>query len=387
LPGLDWINGLIIEEDLSFGESLLGLSRRYRISEEDLARLNRIVSPDQLFVGYPALLPTERGEQTNDRRVPLGISSSLLEFAVASNSNVWSLAAANRLSGTWDAVPGDVLHVPGSAEGGGPSALPSPVGAITISSDGFVQGRTTVIQVASSEPVLLDGELMGSGLHFFSNEQGVNIALQGLHALAEPGFYPMRLTVADQGGEFSFSQAVRVLPGGYGFETITVDPSFLEPTVEQAESARINEIVGVATPEKLWSGYFQVPSPFGDTFNSLFGTRRSFNGSDFIYFHAGLDFGGGLGVQIFAPAAGQVVFAAPLEVRGNATIINHGWGVYSGYWHQSEILVQEGQMVEPGQVIGIVGNTGRSSGAHLHWELWVGGVQVDPLDWLARIYP
>jgi murein DD-endopeptidase MepM/ murein hydrolase activator NlpD len=145
--------------------------------------------------------------------------------------------------------------------------------------------------------------------------------------------------------------------------------------------------VGVATPEKLWSGYFQVPSPFGDTFNSLFGTRRSFNGSDFIYFHAGLDFGGGLGVQIFAPAAGQVVFAAPLEVRGNATIINHGWGVYSGYWHQSEILVQEGQMVEPGQVIGIVGNTGRSSGAHLHWELWVGGVQVDPLDWLARIYP
>jgi murein DD-endopeptidase MepM/ murein hydrolase activator NlpD len=104
-------------------------------------------------------------------------------------------------------------------------------------------------------------------------------------------------------------------------------------------------------------------------------------------FHTGLDFGGGDGLPITAPAAGQVVFAGPLTVRGNATIIDHGWGVYSGFWHQSAIQVQVGQMVEQNEVIGLVGGTGRVTGAHLHWELWVNGIQVDPLDWLIDTYP
>jgi murein DD-endopeptidase MepM/ murein hydrolase activator NlpD len=82
-----------------------------------------------------------------------------------------------------------------------------------------------------------------------------------------------------------------------------------------------------------------------------------------------------------------VVFAGALEVRGNATIIDHGWGVYSGYWHQSEVFVQVGDWVEPGQVIGAIGNTGRSTGAHLHWEIWAGGISVDGLQWLENEYP
>jgi murein DD-endopeptidase MepM/ murein hydrolase activator NlpD len=68
-------------------------------------------------------------------------------------------------------------------------------------------------------------------------------------------------------------------------------------------------------------------------------------------------------------------------------MIDHGWGVYSGFWHQSEFKVQVGDMVDAGQIIGLVGDTGRSTGAHLHWELWVNGVQVDPLDWLQQEYP
>jgi murein DD-endopeptidase MepM/ murein hydrolase activator NlpD len=103
--------------------------------------------------------------------------------------------------------------------------------------------------------------------------------------------------------------------------------------------------------------------------------------------HTGIDFCGGEGLPIFAPAAGRVVFAAPLTVRGNATIIDHGWGVYSGFWHQSEIQVNVGDVVEQGQVIGLVGGTGRSTGPHQHWEVWVNGVQVDPLNWLNQAYP
>jgi murein DD-endopeptidase MepM/ murein hydrolase activator NlpD len=94
-----------------------------------------------------------------------------------------------------------------------------------------------------------------------------------------------------------------------------------------------------------------------------------------------------VGDPIYAAASGVVVFAGPLTVRGNATMIDHGWGVYSAYMHQSEILVNAGDHVEKGQLIGRVGNTGRVEGAHLHFEILVGGVPVNPLAWLTEEYP
>ena len=68
-------------------------------------------------------------------------------------------------------------------------------------------------------------------------------------------------------------------------------------------------------------------------------------------------------------------------------MLDHGWGIYTVYGHQSETLVEVGQQVEAGQVIGRVGTTGRSTGPHLHWEVWAGGVQVDPQQWLTQTYP
>ncbi len=74
-------------------------------------------------------------------------------------------------------------------------------------------------------------------------------------------------------------------------------------------------------------------------------------------------------------------------VRGNATFIDHGWGVYTAYYHQKEIDVAVGQQVQAGQLIGQIGATGRVTGPHLHFEVWVNGIQVDPLDWLNNTYP
>jgi murein DD-endopeptidase MepM/ murein hydrolase activator NlpD len=68
-------------------------------------------------------------------------------------------------------------------------------------------------------------------------------------------------------------------------------------------------------------------------------------------------------------------------------MIDHGHGIYTGYMHQSEIYVKPGQAVKAGGLIGLVGGTGRVEGPHLHWEVWAGGVQVDPIDWLANSYP
>jgi murein DD-endopeptidase MepM/ murein hydrolase activator NlpD len=228
-------------------------------------------------------------------------------------------------------------------------------------------------------------------LHFFQSNVE-QVALQGVHALLEPGVYPLRIeaTLPD-GNKQAFEQMVVVTSGGYGSEELYVPAETIDPAVTEPENQIIFSIINPATPTRYWDGIFASPAVYPDEFTSLYGRHRLYRGTgtDLVIegFHTGLDFAGGEGLQIFAPAPGKVVFAAPLTVRGNATIIDHGWGVYSGFWHQSQIAVQVGDTVETGQVIGLVGGTGRVTGAHLHWEVWVNGVQVDPLDWLNETYP
>jgi murein DD-endopeptidase MepM/ murein hydrolase activator NlpD len=141
------------------------------------------------------------------------------------------------------------------------------------------------------------------------------------------------------------------------------------------------------TLEKMWTGLWGWPHDLVNEVTAAYGDFRTYNGGVSQGYHYGVDFGGGALLSIYAPAPGIVVFAGPLDVRGNATFIDHGWGVYSAYYHQEEIYVQVGDVVEPGQIIGIVGKSGRVSGPHLHFEVWVNGVPVEPLDWLTRVFP
>lgn len=388
LPGMDWISGLLVRKEMAFGESLQSLSIKYRTTTATMARLNRISSREQLFVSVPILIPTERGEDLSMGRAIVGSGVSMLEMAIDSGTNPWSIAEANQLRGGWGAIPGQVLYLPGTNQPG-PGGLPSLVGEVQISSAGFVQGKVVVFIISAvDEYNSLKAILINKEFRFFRDERGGAVAIMGIHAMTPPGFYMLTIEgEVDNETIFTFTQTVMVRSGGYRSEAFSVDPAFLDPEISNAESARIELLVAASTELKRWEGYFLIPSPFGDTINSFFGTRRSYNGSDYDFFHGGVDFGGGLGVQVFAPAAGIVVFAEAVEIRGNATIIDHGWGVYTGYFHQSEILVKVGDNVQPGQVIGIVGSTGRSTGAHLHWEMWVSGIQVDPLDWLTILIP
>ena len=94
--------------------------------------------------------------------------------------------------------------------------------------------------------------------------------------------------------------------------------------------------------------------------------------------HAGLDVGAPEGAAIRAPLAGIVKSAGPRGGYGNAVEIDHGNGLTTLYGHASELLVQPGQSVEAGQEIARVGSTGRSTGAHLHFEVRLGGRAIDP---------
>jgi murein DD-endopeptidase MepM/ murein hydrolase activator NlpD len=211
--------------------------------------------------------------------------------------------------------------------------------------------------------------------------------------MQRPGLYPLSVEGEFPDGKpFGFTQMVPVLAGDFAYESFDVPPDTIDPANTEPEDKIWNSLPVEANLERMWEGIFGIPvtTPVPDCYSSQYGNRRSYNGSPYNYFHTGLDFCYNYNldvVEIRAPAPGEVVFTGELIVRGKATMIDHGWGVYTGYMHQSEILVEVGDLVEAGQVIGHAGGTGRVSGPHLHLEVWVGGVQVNPLDWLQRAFP
>ena len=121
--------------------------------------------------------------------------------------------------------------------------------------------------------------------------------------------------------------------------------------------------------------------PVRGAVNSEFGNRAS-PWSKATEFHGGLDINAGMNTPIYAPAAATVFFAGKQPDYGNAIILDHGQNIRSLYGHLSKLAVQNGQKVERGMVIGYTGNTGRSSGPHLHYEILVKGQPVNPRAYL-----
>ncbi len=94
--------------------------------------------------------------------------------------------------------------------------------------------------------------------------------------------------------------------------------------------------------------------------------------------HKGVDFAADHGVDVIAPADGVVIFAGTRGGYGKAVVVDHGYGVQTHFAHMSSYKVEVGEEVRRGQVIGAIGNTGRSTGSHLHYEVRVGGIPQDP---------
>jgi murein DD-endopeptidase MepM/ murein hydrolase activator NlpD len=385
IPGLEDVRGILETRPVPFGEGMRSLGRRYQIPAETLRRLNRLVSPNELAVNSSLVVPIGEDEAGISRAAfPPG--QTVLEYALRHQENPWTALRRNQLDSPLAVLPGDVLISSGDNEEG-PGALPGFVSSMGTTS--LAQGQTGEIRVQAPPGMTLEGQLGPNRLHFFWDEESDRyISLQGVYALAETGMVPLSLQITPQDGQPSaFNQYVRIRTGDFIFESISVPASLIDPQVTAQELETLLPILTTTSPEKLWQGVFAAPSRLEDCITSTFGNRRSYNGSAFTYYHAGADLCGGLGAEVLAPAPGIVLFSGLVEIRGNLTIIDHGWGVVSSYFHQSEIFVEPGDQVETGQVIGLVGSTGRSTGPHLHWELWVGGVPVDPLVWLEQQFP
>ena len=391
IPGLEGLTGTLVTTAVPFGETLQSLSRQYGVDPAILRKLNHIISPSELYAGYELVILQQDDQPAWTARTSLDKGETLLELAVKADSDPWTIAQINGITSPATVLPGDTIYLP-SGPSTAASGLPAAILSAELDPLPLVQGTTAQIKIDTSQTGTLGGLLADKSLHFFGSGANSQVALQGIHAMMDPGLYPLRLDVTSPDGSTeSFEQMVLIKSGDFLAESILgVDAETIDPAITGSEEEWLTGLTATVTPEKFWQGEFQLPVDEQSCLRSKFGNRRSYNGGVLLSFHTGVDFGvcsEAHPFDIYAPADGEVVFTGLKTMRGNATIIDHGWGVFSGLYHQEEIYVAAGDHVKAGQLIGKIGATGRVTGAHLHWELWVNGAQVDPIEWLEKAFP
>lgn len=208
---------------------------------------------------------------------------------------------------------------------------------------------------------------------------------EGLYALivadidAQPRDYSISVIAQlEDGSVVSFDDVLTIESGEFVRLNFEVNPNLAyltNPVLERNEYARLDSLINDVTSENFWSDTGFV-LPIETAVTSGFGQYRILNGAVQTR-HTGWDQSAPVGTPVIPMAEGEVVFAGQLDIRGNYILINHGWGVYTGYAHLSQINVERGQTVEQGQIIAATGNTGRSGGPHLHWEIAVNGEWID----------
>ncbi len=255
------------------------------------------------------------------------------------------------------------------------------------------QGGTMIIQVAQPNLASVTGTINNKTIPF-TREAGYFYALVGISRCAKLGSLPVKLTETDPSGETKTeNMTINVAATAFPVDKVTqiILPSdktaiLANTDLRAREDSQLEAVISKFTPVRLWNGVFR--QPLNSYVTEYFGTRRSYNGrAPGACGHEGTDFRGAVGDAVYSDARGRVVFAALTQVRGNLVVVDHGLGVFSAYFHMSEMAVHENDMVESGDLIGKVGNLGISTGPHLHWSVWVNGQYVDPMEWTKKVFP
>ena len=388
IPSLQGMRGILTTEFVALGSSLTSLSRRSQTDTAVLVRANRLTSPSELFIGREIIMTVQENSANMTTMPAIKPGQSLLEASVLSGKNTWLLAGLNRLPSPNMAMPMDTYYMPSAEANASNLALPG-IRSIVLDNLPLRQGETFLIKDESDQPVTVQADL-ASIQPVFVDLGGVQMAYGGINALTEPGVYPLNMKVTyPDGTAYSFDQLVIINSSNFPTdEPLEVDPNSIGTEAEKAENAVFKGIVEPITTTQQWSGLWYSPAQDADCIISAFGSRRTYNDDPRVFYHTGLDLGWCKGTDVYAAARGTVVGVFPDQVvRGNTIVIDHGLGVYTIYMHLEKILVSQGDVVEIGQLIGIIGTTGRSTGPHLHFEVDIQGTPVNPLTWLRREFP
>ena len=369
------------------GDTLAQIASRFGVSLEALATANGITNVDLISVGQVLVIPG--AEQT----LPFAIShpgETLENVAERWGVAADQLAALNEMDTSTRLFPGQPIYLPPTAT----ETRALRFGAVTALRypRQIVQGKTGWLVIESSRPVSLTAAWNNLPLVLTDHPRGSGDVRYTAHvpvpALLGPGQFPLVLRyTARSGTVVTRSLSIDVLQGNYISQQILLSPersALLAPEIAQAELVTVTAAWSKTDTPIYWQAPFQRPIADAYATTSPYGTRRSYDGGPYNTYHAGQDFGAPAGVTVTVPADAIVALAQPLNVRGNAVILDHGGGVFTGYWHLSEFFVEPGQQVAAGDQLGLVGNTGLSTGAHLHWELRIYGIAVDPMQYLTE---
>jgi murein DD-endopeptidase MepM/ murein hydrolase activator NlpD len=385
-------------------------------------------------VNPPLVPPNEDALIDTDQEITLQAGEELTCYAWRGGEAISSLALTNRLLKVTKLSPGTILQLPipeytltanntgsvlliealrsGVSEyllrrlnplplyNGGPIRLPQldaglsdqqeycypyPITSVIVSSASVIRGHTMMLFLETAVPILCEAQYLDHTEPCYAADNTHYFVLLGISAMQEPGDYQVKLRISQTHVLTEMHIPFSVTAGFYGFQYITPTASIsalFDESLFLSEETFLEPYREVRTPSRSWSLPLAYPLTVNLPISADFGYRRSYGGM-FDGYHSGIDYRAWSGLPVLAPADGVILLNQYLQARGNAILIDHGWGLVTGYWHLSSSAVELGQFVRKGEVIGYVGNTGLSTGAHLHWEMWVNGVSVDGEQWLS----
>ena len=179
----------------------------------------------------------------------------------------------------------------------------------------------------------------------------------------------------------SLALAYRVTPHTYPVQRLTLsNQRMVDPNPEDLQRINTEQLLIDAARDRFSPtppSTLRLRAPVHAPLSSLFGSRRVLNGQPRNP-HTGLDFAAPTGAPIRTPLAGEVADVGNFFFTGNTVFVDHGTGFVTMYAHLSRVDVSPGQHLDAGDLIGQVGSTGRATGPHLHWSVFLSNVPVDP---------
>lgn len=204
-----------------------------------------------------------------------------------------------------------------------------------------------------------------------------------------PNEYVLSVEIIDKVGSTQTLEAkFQVIQFPFKKQTLSVNSQAVQKEAELGKSHRemndiLEQISAASVPQKLWRGAFCVPMDM-TAVTCEFGTIRTTPDRG-RYAHNAVDFGGRQKSVIWAAQSGIVAVKDRFARSGNTVVIDHGCGVLTCYAHLDSFAdIAVGQRIEKGNPVGIMGKTGYATGDHLHWEMRINNIQVDPLQWTKQ---
>ncbi len=247
------------------------------------------------------------------------------------------------------------------------------------------QGNVAVIKLVSAEGVHEASGLFLKKTFNFYRDGADWRGIIGIPLEQAPGTYPLKISVKNENNrEQIIKRKIAVKGIKYPAMSFKLKPAkkiLLEPDIVQADWGKIEKVLIVEEQKQGWQGKFILP--VDGPISMLFGSREFVNGQKRGQ-HRGIDLAVVTGTTVEAANGGQVVFAGNLKVFGGTIVIDHGQGIQTLYFHLSKLLTKTGDQVAKGEPIALSGDTGSSSGPHLHWGMSVHNLRVDPLQWVKN---